>query len=248
MGPLQLAREEVHCWCVALDVSAGTVAGLHATLSPDERQRSARRRFARDQRRFIVARGVLRALLGHYLGTDPGRVRFGYNAFGKPALSPADDAWLKFNLSHAGDLALIAVAADADLGVDVEQVRDLHDLAEVARQVLSPAEADYLDRLPGHRRARAFFSCWTKQEACVKARGNGLDSAAAELPVGWSLYTLRPAPGYVGALVVKGSGWRVQHRRWQPERAEQARQESNLQPPVLETGALPIELRTFEGG
>jgi len=85
----QLASGEVHIWCASLDVPPETSARLYATLTPDERTRSARFRFERDQQRFIVARGVLRDLLGRYLQTRPGQVSFVYNALGKPDLSPA---------------------------------------------------------------------------------------------------------------------------------------------------------------
>ncbi len=89
-------------------------------LSDDERNRSARFRFEKGRRRFVVARGALRELLGRYLGTDPGQIRFTYNAFGKPELHPDFGDRLKFNLAHSGDLTLIAIARDADVGVDVE--------------------------------------------------------------------------------------------------------------------------------
>ena len=107
--------KEVHSWCVRLDVPPETSADLYATLTSDEQNRSARLRFERDRRRFVVARGVLRELLGSYLGIPAGAVRFVYNAFGKPELSP-ELGRLKFNLSHSADLALIAIAADAEIG------------------------------------------------------------------------------------------------------------------------------------
>ena len=115
--PIRLASNEVHSWCVALDVPPDTSAGLDVTLSHDERNRSARLRVARDRQRFIAARGVLRDLLGRYLGTRPGQIRFAYNAFGKPELSPEFGGRLRFNLSHSADLALIAITTEAGIGV-----------------------------------------------------------------------------------------------------------------------------------
>src|SRR5207249_8730777 len=106
----QLAPDEVHSWCASLDVPPETSARLYATLTPDERSRSARFHFERDRQRFIIARGVLRHLLGRYLQTQPDRIRFVYNAFGKPDVSPEFGNRLKFNLSHSADLALIAIA------------------------------------------------------------------------------------------------------------------------------------------
>ena len=226
-----LASDEVHCWRVRLDVSPETSAGLYATLTDDERHRGARLRFERDRQRFIVARGVLRELLGRYLGCDPGRIRFVFNPFGKPALSPECGGGLTFNLSHSGDLALIAIAAGAEVGVDLEYIRARPDHADVARQFFSGVEVAALSRLPRQAYAQAFFSCWTKKEAYVKARGEGLSipltsftvplTAAAGhvheiLPARrWSLCTLRPASGYIGALAIEGSGWRPRRWRWQ---------------------------------
>jgi 4'-phosphopantetheinyl transferase len=229
-GSFQLASGEVHSWCASLDVPAETSARLYATLTPDERTRSARFRFERDRRRFIVARGVLRDLLGRYLQTQPGQIRFVYNAFGKPDLSPEFAGRLKFNLSHSGCLAVIAIATASDVGVDLEYIRAESDYAEIARRFLSAAEVDHLMALPSHLYAEAFFSCWTKKEAYLKACGEGLaiplnsfsvpltTNPPAHAPVnlhGWSLYTLRPAPGYAGALAIEGAGWRLRQWQWQ---------------------------------
>jgi 4'-phosphopantetheinyl transferase len=197
---------EVHSWCVSLDVPPETSASFYATLSQDERNRSARFRFARDRRRFIAARGVLRALLGRYLGTRPGRIRFAYNAFGKPELSPEFGGRLRFNLSHSAGLALIAITTETAVGVDLEYIRPQPDYAEIARSVFSAAEVDELNRLPSHLYPQAFLRCWTRTEAYVKARGEGLAMPSPSLPRGWSLYTLQPAPGYIGALAVEGRG------------------------------------------
>src|SRR5438128_5817648 len=238
----QLASDEVHSWCASLDVPPETSARLYATLTPDERTRSARFRFERDQQRFIVAHGVLRDLLGRYLQTQPDRISFVYNAFGKPDLSPEFGTRLKFNLSHSAGLALIAIATASDVGVDVEYIRAQSDYADIARHFFSAAECDYLIAVPSQLYPEAFFSCWTKKEAYVKACGEGLaiplnsfsvplttDPALTpvDLRVGsthivparrWSLYTLRPAAGYAGALAIEGSGWRLSQRQWQLSR------------------------------
>src|SRR5437879_2961959 len=234
----QLASDEVHSWCASLDVSPETYARLYATLTPDERTRGARFRFERDQQRFIVARGVLRDLLGRYLQTQPRQISFVYSAFGKPDLSPDFGNRLKFNLSHSAGLALIAIATASNVGVDVEYIREQSDYADIARHLFSTAEVDYLTALPSHIYAEAFFSCWTKKEAYLKACGEGLaiplnsfsvplTTDAAYTPVDlyvpskdivpatrWSLYTLRPAPGYAGALAIEGTGWRLLQWHW----------------------------------
>src|SRR5438876_533965 len=211
--------DAVQFWCVRLDV-APPPETYYATLSDDERNRSAGFRFERDRRRFVVARGVLRDLLGRYLDTNPGQIRFVCNAFGKPELHPefGGRGGLKFNLSHSGDLALIAIARDAWVGVDVECIerRGESNYADVARSFFSASEVDALSRVPSDLYAKAFFNCWTMKEAYVKGRGEGLtipltsfsvpittDPAPAPVRCGrWSLFTLQPAPGYVGALAV----------------------------------------------
>lgn len=233
-----MASGEVHTWCASLDVPPETSARLYAILAFDERNRSARFRFERDRRRFTVAHGILRDLLGRYLQTPPGRISYVYNEFGKPDLGPEFGGRLKFNLSHSAGLALIAIAADADVGVDLEYMRAQSDHAEVARRFFSAAEVDQLIALPNHLYDEAFFSCWTKKEAYVKARGDGLaiplnsfsvplttDAAhrPADLNVAsndvvpakhWSFYTLQPAPGYIGALAIEGSGGRLSQWQW----------------------------------
>ena len=234
----QLACDEVHSWCASLDVPPETAARLYSNLTPDERNRSARFRFERDRQRFIVAHGVLRDLLGRYLRTQPGRVHFVYNAFGKPDLGPEFASRLKFNLSHSGGLTLIAIATASDVGIDLEYIRTKSDYADIARRFFSADEVDHLFALPSHLHAEAFFSCWTKKEVYLKACGNGLaiplnsfsvpvtsgpargptdlhaasnDLAAAKR---WSLYPLRPARGYIGALAIEGSGWRLSQWQW----------------------------------
>jgi len=209
-----LASDEVHSWCVGLAASPEACARLYATLSCDERSRSTRLRFERDRRRFVVAHGVLRELLARYLETRPGRIRYVYNAFGKPGLSPEFGNLITFNLSHSAGLALMAITAGSSVGVDLEYLRAQPQDVEIARHFFSGADVDQLSGLAGQRRTQAFFTCWTKMEAHVKARGEGL-TALGRAPScvaparHWSLYTLEPAPGYVGALVVEGTGRRL---------------------------------------
>src|SRR5438093_6210953 len=124
---MQLAPGEIHCWSISLDVTHSTCVALSALLSPGERSRSARMRYRTPRRRFIAAHGALRKLLGAYLGLHPSELGFVHNEFGKPALDGAGQGQfggrLSFNLSHSGDLALIGVAVDAEIGVDVEYIR-----------------------------------------------------------------------------------------------------------------------------
>ncbi|HEY6092961.1 MAG TPA: 4'-phosphopantetheinyl transferase superfamily protein [Gemmatimonadales bacterium] len=209
-----MQAREVHSWAISLEAPAETREALFATLSADERSRSARFRQERDRRRFIVARGALRRLLGDYLALPSREIRFVYNEYGKPALSAELESPLRFNLSHAADLALVAIADGADVGVDVEHVSADSDYLAIARDVLSDAEGDYLRTMPSHLRGEAFLRSWTMQEAYVKARGDGLSMPLARFTGAWSLYHLQPAPGYVGALAIAGGGWRLCQSSW----------------------------------
>src|SRR2546430_15182480 len=152
-----LASDEVHIWCASLDVPPETSARLHATLTPDERTRSARFHFERHRQRFIVARGVLRYLLGRYLQAQSSQVSLVYNEFGKPDLGPEFANRLKFNLSHSAGLALIAIAAASNVGVDLGCLRIIFNYVDIARH--------YFIHIKGQLYAEAFFSCWTKKEA-----------------------------------------------------------------------------------
>lgn len=215
-----LAPNEVHTWCVRLDVPEDVVGRLYEMLSRDERDRSARLHFDRDRQRFIVAHGALRELLGCYVGTRPGDLRFVHNEFGKPGLAPEFDFRPRFNLSHSAELALIAIAADAEVGVDVERVRAEADYVEIAKRFFSTEEVDELNRVPGHLHAEAFLGCWTRKEAYMKARSEGFaippeSFSVLHLDGAWSLHALQPAPGYVGALAVEGMGRRLSQHHWQ---------------------------------
>jgi 4'-phosphopantetheinyl transferase len=208
-------------WQLALDQPDDVVAALAGVLSPDEHARAARFVFPRDRRRFVVTRACLRVLLAPHAGRVPAALAFAYGAHGKPALPCSD---LGFNVSHAGERALIALTRGAALGVDVEALRPLPDLLDLTARYFSRAEARTIAAMPAPRRELAFFLCWTRKEAFVKARGDGLslpldrysvtctpDEPACLVEVDgstseaarWSVIDLRPAPGYVGALAIR---------------------------------------------
>ncbi len=179
-----LQPQEVHIWQVALEQDAAVVAQLYALLSADESQRAARFHFPADRRRYIVGRGVLRSLLGHYLSCAPQTLRFDYNAYGKPQLAAAPgEPTLQFNLSHSGEVALYALAPSGRLGIDIECIRPDIEWAALVPQVFSRQEQHAFAALPMHERVAAFFRGWTRKEAYIKAHGKGLSLPLAQFDV-----------------------------------------------------------------
>jgi medium-chain acyl-[acyl-carrier-protein] hydrolase len=235
-NPLILARDEVHVWRAHLDRSPEEIQELRQTLTADEQRRADRFVFDKDRIQFTAARGILRALLGAYLGRDPRELRFTYNPQGKPALAgETEPAALRFNLSHSHGLALYAVTWDREVGVDLEWMRPDFATEDIAERFFSPPEVAVLRAVPPAQRAEAFFACWSRKEAYIKARGKGLSIPLDEFDVTlapgeparllatredptqlgrWSMVNLPPAPGFQGALAVEGHGWRLRCWQW----------------------------------
>jgi 4'-phosphopantetheinyl transferase len=186
-------------------------------LAEDERARAERFVFDRDRVRYIAARARLRRILGGYLDCAPESLRFAYGTAGKPALPG-----ISFNLSHCGDLAALAVCADAvPLGVDIEAVRPVEE--SVARLFFAAGERAALQALPEAEWLLAFHRCWTRKEAYVKALGTGLgaDTRSFEVSIGheaallwcatgdagrWSVRDIALPPGFVGAVAACSDG------------------------------------------
>ena len=227
-----LTPGEVDVWSVCLDGSPECVAASRATLSGDECERADRFHFDRDRRRFTCARAALRRLLAEYLDAEAGELTFSYGPNGKPALSGPFARAAGFNVSHSHELALVAIGRDVAMGIDVEAVRSMEDADDIAIRFFSPREAGQLRSLPAALHNEAFFACWTRKEAYLKALGSGLAKPLDEFDVTfapgetpslvvhgderetarWSIRGLSPAPGYVGALVTEG---RADARCWQ---------------------------------
>ncbi len=224
MARVSLQGNEVHVWQAAL-APRPDMPCLHELLSPDERAQAGRFRHARDRDRYILSHAFLRAVLGRYLGVDPVQLAFSCGPHGKPALAcGAGSAALRFNLTHAHELALLAVAWRREIGIDAEYVRPDLPYEEMARRFLACEEVAALAALPLAVQPWAFCRLWTRKEAYLKARGDGLafppdrvhvspaHEPAALLSAGgdaaeaarWSLYDLAPAPGYVATLAVQG--------------------------------------------
>ena len=213
---------------VRLDVESNDIRASAAVLSQDERQRAERFVFDRDRRRFTVARVRLRQLLAARLGIQPESVELTYGANGKPALAGrCAAADLRFNVSHSEDVAVYAFAHERDIGIDVEAVRTIRDMDEVAARFFSRFEIEAYRALDARDKPQGFFNCWTRKEAFVKALGDGLSHALDRFDVslapgdparilsvdgiagedcGWTVHSFVPSPGFVAAVVARAFG------------------------------------------
>jgi 4'-phosphopantetheinyl transferase len=197
-------------------------------LSKDEQARAAQFKFDTDRRLFTVAHAALRSICAGYLRTTPGSVEFAEGPYRKPKLLSDSRLDLRFNLSHSGELALIVVALNREVGVDVEFIRDFA-FDQVAERFFTPREVAALRSLPQSLRRSAFYKCWTSKEAFLKAKGTGLSGKLDEVEItaiddddiqisafvpGWSLTELPAGEGYVAAVVNQGAPVRAQFFRW----------------------------------
>jgi 4'-phosphopantetheinyl transferase len=236
MSCWSLAGQDVHIWYAQLDQLAGRPSDLAQVLSPDEQARADRFQFERDRGHFIVARAILRMLLGGYLAAEPSRLVFAYDKYGKPALADGwRDAGIEFNLAHSHGLAVYAFTRHRAIGVDVEYVRALENVHQIAAHVFSQGELAAFHALPAGLQPAAFFNGWTRKEAFVKATGQGLAAPleqisvtlapgepAALLRLGgcpaaaapWTIRELAIAPGYAAAVALPGAVSRLVCRQW----------------------------------
>jgi 4'-phosphopantetheinyl transferase len=234
-------HDEVHVWRATLALPEAVAHRLEQCLAADERVRMERFRFEPDRRRYLIGRGLLRSLLGRYFEMAPQDLRFETTAAGKPYLASGQGR-LQFNLAHSGEYVLFAIADGRTVGIDVEEIRADFEAGEVAAHSFSPHEQRDLEALTGHVKIEAFFECWTRKEAYVKARGGGLSLPLDQFDVSlrpgeparliatrpdpaearrWQLSGLDVADGYKAALAVEGQGCTL--RFWDcPEELAQA--------------------------
>jgi 4'-phosphopantetheinyl transferase len=234
-GHYELATDEVHVWRANLNWPQERINRLVEVLSQDERARAQRYHFEADRRRSIIARGLSRLLLAHCLGESPRRLQFAYNPFGKPALAPGHARPLQFNVSHSGEWVLIALSLNRPLGIDVEREKEEMATEAIAGRFFSPAECSALAALPPALRCAAFFSCWARKEAYLKARGDGLSLPLDQFDVAfvpgvrprliatrhdpaeaqrWTLSELQVGCNYAAALAVEGADWTLKCWDW----------------------------------
>jgi|tagenome__1003787_1003787.scaffolds.fasta_scaffold20875458_1 4'-phosphopantetheinyl transferase len=229
-----LAADEVHVWRARLERCEGCLDELNRFLTTEERSRAARFHFAIDRQRSIVGHALARIILAHHLRRSPHELAFDYNPFDKPRLAGGPDPALEFNISHSGEWLLIALAHRV-VGVDVERMREDMASAEIAARFFSRAECLALAALPQEMQCSAFFDCWTRKEAYLKARGDGLSLPLDQFDVAfvpgaeprllaarhdpaevrrWALRALDVGPGHKAALAVAGFEWQLKLWDW----------------------------------
>lgn len=224
---LTLLQNDVHVWRINLDQAEAQLQQLAGTLSSDEVCRAKRFYKEQHRQRFIAGRGILRTILGRYLGVEPQLLQFSYEPSGKPVLADAfASSKLWFNLTHSLGLALCAVSCDRLLGIDLEYIRPITDVLSLAKRYFSPGEYAVMRSLPPQQMQKVFFRYWTCKEAYLKATGVGLaqleqievlltpgQPAKLKTEQQWSLLELVPEDNSVAAVAVEGSG--LQLKCWQ---------------------------------
>jgi 4'-phosphopantetheinyl transferase len=239
---LRLPEQTAHVWRVSLDRADDAARRLGDVCAPDERRRASQFHFARDGRRFLVGRGILRLILARYLHTEPQSMRFEYGPYGKPRLAPTIlGPSIQFNVSHSAGVMLCALAGAVNVGVDIERVRALADYDRMIERMFSERERSALQSLPGSEQLRAFFTCWAHKEAHLKATGAGLSGSLDQLETyatlvdespprvdmilrkrdlaSWTQLQLSPGSGFVAALAVEARGYTAECWEW-PESLE----------------------------
>ncbi len=232
-APLPLLdRQDVHVWFCDLLCYADDRDTLAALLSLEEQARAARFAFERDRQRFILSHGLLRLILARYLGTGAGQIQFVTGVHGKPAVSGSIGMSIppEFSLSHSGDYALVALAAERAVGVDVELCRPGVEALKLAQRFFAPGESQAIARLQGEAQQHLFYRYWTAKEAYLKGRGVGLSLGLDRFEIlfdgpsfaarvwstdsgafdpGWLVQSLPVSDHLAGALAVEGEGWHL---------------------------------------
>jgi 4'-phosphopantetheinyl transferase len=229
---ISLNENDIHIWRSSLDLAPEKVANLTAILSEDEQIRADRFRFLKHKTRFVVARAMLRIILGKYLGIAPGEVLFQYSSRGKPTLVNNADNQIQFNLSHSEELVIYGFTQQKLIGVDLEYLRPIPDLEKLAQRFFSAREYDFIKSLRQGEKKQAFFQIWTAKEAYLKATGEGLANSldkveiditqvpkvgllsingSSQITEQWKLYSFTPQDNYLASLAVETNHWNLSY-------------------------------------
>jgi 4'-phosphopantetheinyl transferase len=220
---LELETGVAHVWCATLPSELKPDSFYWRVLSVDEKERAGKLQQNKSQRVFVYTRSILRQLLARYLSILPEDILFSVTHLGKPFLAKELNLpSIEFNLSHSGDLILFAFTREYPIGVDVERIRPKVNYLDIAKRFFSAAEVRALNAFPEDEKITAFFHCWSRKEAVIKALGKGLSHHLSSFsvsidrkeknwqlsgissPESWSLYTLDVNPEYAAALAVMG--------------------------------------------
>lgn len=229
--PPVLSGEDVHIWRIGLCDLADASPRLNELLSEDERKRASKYHFEKDCRSFVIRRAVLRIILGLYSGEKAEDLQFTYNNFDKPELKAKLP--IRFNATSSEDLGIVAIALDARIGIDVEFIDDAFPKLELAERYFSADEVRALRYLQPELQTAAFFDCWTKKEAYVKAIGEGMSHPLPELAISsdkqgqfsvnaisdgtadWCVTSFKPQQNYIASIAYEGGRRAVSHFSWQ---------------------------------
>ena len=231
-----LRQNEVHVWIAFLDRRQSELSFFQSILAQDEISRADRFHFQKDRERFVAGRGILRMILSSYVGVAPGEILFTYGNHGKPWLSRQDGrAGVQFNLAHSDGTAIYAITLNGAVGVDIESIKYQIPFKDIAEHFFSAAEQTALRGLPQEMQRIAFYKCWTRKEAFIKALGDGLTCPLADfdvslvpgqparlLNVGWApeeasrwcIKDIDAVPGFSAAMVFSGSQCRMHVSQW----------------------------------
>ncbi len=220
-----IEKNEIHVWEINLGYNLNKVKNYISILSDEEKKKASAFRFSDDRARYIISHAVLRLLLSEYLGEKPEEIVFYTDNRGKPYIlldSKCPDIF--FNLSHSHEIALIAIYRGQEIGVDIEYISRTINSDGIARRFFTINENKKLNSLSGKLRKEAFFRCWTRKEAFLKAKGLGLSGSLKSFEVSilpdekpeiisidglpsekneWSLFDIIHIKNYIGAIAIK---------------------------------------------
>ncbi|MCD6318668.1 4'-phosphopantetheinyl transferase superfamily protein [Candidatus Aerophobetes bacterium] len=226
---LKLTHTEVHIWCASLNQSSIQINKFLCTLSPEEQAKTNRFYSIKNKNQFIITHGLLRDILSRYLDLLPEQIRFFYSSCGKPYIAnELSRNKFRFNISHSHEIVIYALAWRREVGIDIEYIRSNIAYKRIAQYFFSPEELAKLQSLPLEKQNEAFFYFWTRKEAYLKARGEGIFKRSSSVLVNtdtelipkelsrWSILSLQPEPRYIGALVAEGENCQLKFWRWAP--------------------------------